>query len=126
MMKEISITFMSGRRDGETIRFPQPAMGEERILTVGRREHCDIVIDHDGQVSRMHARIGCVAERPNELISSNFLVPLLVYWLEDDNSRNGTYIEREPQPIIQRVTIRPGMLFRIGRTWLRVDVPMPS
>lgn len=123
MTQKISITFMSGRRDGETISFPQPGMGEERILTIGRREHCDIVIDHDAQVSRIHARVGCMAEKPNELSSNSFFVPLLVYWLEDESSRNGTYIEREPQPISNRVTIRPGMLFRIGRTWLRVDVP---
>jgi pSer/pThr/pTyr-binding forkhead associated (FHA) protein len=37
-------------------------------------------------------------------------------------SRNGTFLEREP--IRGRVSVRPGMLFRIGRTWLRVDEPI--
>ena len=39
-------------------------------------------------------------------------------------SRNGTFLEREKEPLRGRVSLRPGTLFRIGRTWLRLDVPL--
>ena len=35
-----------------------------------------------------------------------------------------TFVEREKDPLRGRTSLRPGMLFRIGRTWLRLDVPL--
>ena len=58
MQRHISITFMSGPLDGKTMRFEQPDIGEEVVLSIGRREGCDIEIDFDNQVSRLHARLG--------------------------------------------------------------------
>lgn len=118
----ISITYMSGPLDGKTMTFEQPELGKQRILTLGRRDNCDIHMPFDNQVSRLHARLVCEA-RPvtgNDLTSTP---TLLTFWLEDDSSRNGTYIDKHDAPIEGRVTLRPGTLFRIGRTWMRLDVP---
>lgn len=120
---DISITFMSGPRDGEKINFKQPDRGDERIITIGRRETCDIHLGTDNQVSRLHARLGCesVEVTSTESVTSPYM---LQFWLEDGSSRNGTFIEKNPEPIQSRVSLRPGTLFRIGRTWLRLDVPL--
>lgn len=119
---EISVTFMSGPLDGKTLTFDQPEIGEQRIITIGRRDTCDIHLGFDNQVSRLHARLGCVASSVTD--SDTNLPALLSFWLEDSNSRNGSYIEKDPEPITERVNLRPGILFRIGRTWLRLDVPL--
>lgn len=120
---EISITFMSGPRDGEKLNFDQPERNGERIVTIGRRETCDIHLGFDNQVSRLHARLGC---QSTEVTSSESVTSpyVLQFWLEDGSSRNGTYIEKDPEPIKSRVNLRPGTIFRIGRTWLRLDVPL--
>lgn len=119
-LPEISITFMSGPLDGKTIVFDQPPTGGQRIITVGRRESCDIHLAFDNQVSRVHARLGIV--RPGKDVDPTGT--LLNVWLEDSNSSNGTFVERNPDPLTERVELRPGVLFRIGRTWLRLDVPL--
>lgn len=123
MVKEISITYMSGPYDGKTLRFEQPEPGEEMILSIGRREGCEIHIPYDNQVSRVHARLGIVAQEvtATESVTSPYI---LSFWLQDNGSRNGTYIEREKEVIRGRMSLRPGTLFRIGRTWLRLDVPL--
>lgn len=122
MQKHISITYMSGPHDGKTMRFEQPEVNDELILTIGRREGCDIEIDFDNQVSRLHARLGCRAApvTATEAIPNPYH---LNFWLEDVDSRNGTYLEKQDDPIVGRVDLRPGLLFRIGRTWMRLDVP---
>ena len=119
---EISITFMSGPLDGKTITFDQPEAGDTTIITIGRRDTCDIHLPFDNQVSRLHARVGCVANEVKDDESS--LPTLLSFWLEDSSSRNGSYVEKDPDPLQNRVNMRPGTLFRIGRTWLRLDVPL--
>jgi pSer/pThr/pTyr-binding forkhead associated (FHA) protein len=123
MNREISITFMSGPLDGKTLRFEQPETGDELVLSIGRREGCDIFLPFDSQVSRLHARLGCSVEpvTGTDSISDPFV---LAFWLEDQTSRNGTFLERERKGIRGRVTLRPGTLFRIGRTWMRLDVPL--
>lgn len=120
---EISITFMSGPKDGEILKFEQPPAGQERVLTIGRRETCDVYLPNDNQVSRLHARLGCQSKKITETDITS-LPFLLDFWLEDGGSRNGTYVEKLPDRITRRVSLRPGSLFRIGRTWLRLDVPM--
>lgn len=120
----ISVTFMSGPLDGKTLPFDQPEIGEQRIITIGRRDTCDIHLDFDNQVSRVHARLGCVSNAMIDSMDETSLPALLSFWLEDSNSRNGSYIEKDPDPISERRNLRPGTLFRIGRTWLRLDVPL--
>ena len=119
---EISITFMSGPLDGKTLTFEQPELGETRVITVGRHDTCDIHLTFDNQVSRMHAKIGCNAHAVSET-DAGFAAPLS-FWLQDVQSRNGTYVEKNPDPIAEQVTLRPGTMFRIGRTWMRLDVPL--
>lgn len=121
--KEISITFMSGPLDGKKLTFEQPEPSEEHILLIGRREGCDVHMAFDNQVSRLHARLGCmsVPVTGTESVTNPYL---LTFWLEDGGSRNGTFIEKEPEALQERVNLRPGVLFRIGRTWMRLDIPL--
>jgi pSer/pThr/pTyr-binding forkhead associated (FHA) protein len=123
MNKEISITYMSGPLDGKTVHFEQPEPGDELVVSIGRRDGCDIHLPFDNQVSRLHARLGCSVEliTASESVAEPFI---LAFWLEDMQSRNGTYVEREKRGIRGRINLRPGTLFRIGRTWLRLDVPL--
>lgn len=104
----ISITFMSGPWDGKTITWESPTEDNERILTIGRREGCDIILDFDSQVSRVHARV--VYETHNGL-----------FYLEDADSRNGTFLAGDR--VKGRVALPQGELFRVGRTWMRIDSP---
>lgn len=116
---------MSGPLDGKTLRFDQPEPGEEVVYTIGRREGCDIRLSFDKQASRLHARLGCAAI-PITADDSADEPYLLTFWLEDANSRNGTFIEREKERIRGRVSLRPGTLFRVGCTWLRLDIPLST
>jgi pSer/pThr/pTyr-binding forkhead associated (FHA) protein len=121
--REISITYMSGAYDGKKVPFIQPSLGEELIIQIGRREGCDIHIPFDNQISRLHARLGCTTLPINTSEAPNHPF-ILTFWLEDGGSRNGTFVEREEKPIEGRVSLRPGTLFRVGRTWLRLDEPL--
>lgn len=121
--REISVTYMSGPLDGKKLSFPQPAVGEERILAIGRREGSDVHLPFDNQVSRLHARLGCMSMATGTDNSAN-APHILTFWLEDGGSRNGTFVEKHDKPIEGRVSLRPGTLFRIGRTWLRLDIPL--
>lgn len=123
MNRDISITFMSGPHDGKAMNFEQPDPGEERVILIGRREGCDIHLHFDNQASRLHARLGLVSMpvTASESVENPYV---LAFWLEDGESRNGTYVEKEKVPISGRVNLRPGSLFRVGRTWLRLDVPL--
>ncbi|NWF70270.1 MAG: FHA domain-containing protein [Chloroflexi bacterium] len=123
MKKEISVTFMSGPLDGKKLGFEQPEPGEERILHIGRREGCEIYLSFDNQVSRLHARLGCMST-PITASDTGSAPFVLSFWLEDEGSRNGTYVEKDKEPLSGRTHLRPGTLFRIGRTWLRLDVPL--
>jgi pSer/pThr/pTyr-binding forkhead associated (FHA) protein len=121
--REISVTYMSGPLDGKKLVFEQPDIGEEKSLSIGRREGCEIHIPFDNQVSRLHAKLGCVSvpTTSSDSVTSPYV---LTFWLEDGGSRNGTFIEKEEDPISGRVSLRPGVLFRTGRTWLRLDIPL--
>ncbi len=121
--REISITYMSGPSDGKKISFEQPVIGDERIITIGRREGCDIHIPSDNQISRLHAKLGIVSV-PTTSSDSVTNPYVLTFWLEDGGSRNGTYLDKNSDPVHDRVSLRPGTLFRVGRTWLRLDIPL--
>ena len=106
---QTSIEIMSGPDDGRIVSFRQ-ASGDGDIgakgvwvLTLGRREDCDLCLPFDTQISRLHARL---LRRPDG------------WYVEDGGSRNGTFIESQAKAIDGPVQIKPGMLFRIGRTWL--------
>ncbi len=115
---------MSGPFDGKKLSFRQPAIGEQLVLAIGRREGCDVYMSFDNQVSRLHARLGCASVPVTDSGTVSTDPSILTFWLEDGDSRNGTYVEKNPDPITDRVNLRPGTLFRIGRTWLRLDIPL--
>lgn len=120
---DITITFMSGPLDGKLLHFAQPEVGHENAILVGRRDGCDIHLPFDNQVSRVHAKIICSA-RPVTAADNTSQPSILMFWLEDVDSRNGTFVEKDAESLHGRMSLRPGTLFRIGRTWLRLDPPM--
>jgi pSer/pThr/pTyr-binding forkhead associated (FHA) protein len=112
MFKQLSITLMSGPHDGDILTFPIPTDMSDAplVLTIGRREGLDISLEYDSQVSRLHAHLGFDGES---------------FWLEDTGSRNGTFIGDQKLSPGDRILLEPGTLFRVGRTWLRLD-PLPT
>lgn len=108
MLDKISITMMSGPRDGESLSFAvdRPTAKSPMVLTIGRREGSDIRINYDSQVSRLHAHVGFTGEE---------------FWIEDMGSRNGIFVFDERVKEGDRISAQPGTLFRVGRTWLRLD-----
>ncbi len=79
------------------------------IITIGRHDNNDICLNNDTFVSRHHARI---------------VIAVKQCWLEDRDSTNGTYIETptfDDEQVFDEVLLTPGQLFRIGRTWLRME-----
>ncbi len=104
-MEQIEVALMSGPQDGAVLTFERLLDSEEPIvISIGRREGLDICLSYDSQVSREHAVLIYDGE---------------TFWLEDRQSTNGTYVG--DTKITGRVEIQPGQLFRIGRTWLRVE-----
>ncbi len=102
----IAVTLMSGPLDGKTLEWDRPEDENEMVLTIGRREGCDIPLDYDTQVSRIHARLVYSPASQS-------------FYLEDAGSRNGTFVGSNK--LTERTLLQPGTLFRVGRTWLRVD-----
>ena len=108
VLEKISVTLMSGPRDGEILVFPvkDPNVQHPLVLTIGRREGSDIRLNYDSQVSRLHAHLGFDGES---------------FWLEDMGSRNGTFVDEERLEANKRMFIGAGTIFRVGRTWVRLD-----
>ena len=100
-MLHIAIGVMSGPRDGDVLHMDA---APDMVLIIGRREDSDICLSYDNQVSREHASIVYDGQS---------------FWLEDLRSTNGTFLG--DTRITGRVEIRPGQLFRVGRTWLRLE-----
>ena len=109
---DIHVTLMSGPQDGQTFIFAAPPSSETLMVSIGRREGCSIVLNYDAQVSRVHAYV-VYDPRDTE------------FFLEDANSRNGTFVGTAQTRVRERVQIEPGTFFKIGRTWLRLD-PLPD
>jgi len=102
---QIEVALMSGPQDGAVLTFERLLDSDEpTVISIGRREGSDVCLNYDSQVSREHAALICARE---------------TFWLEDKQSTNGTYVGDEK--ITGRVQIAPGQLFRIGRTWLRIE-----
>lgn len=112
----LGIMIMSGVEDGSLLEFSSSA-GEGEVaddkwtIHIGRRDENDICLRNDTYVSRQHANIHWINNR---------------WWLEDCNSTNGTFMENpdrffDDNPVKGIVPIIPGQLFRIGRTWMRIQ-----
>lgn len=113
---KITITIMSGVEDGNTLEYDS-ARGDgqyvegEWALTIGRKDENDICLRNDTYISRRHANI----------IWEND------HWeLEDLDSTNGSFLENPEDffndiPVKGMVTLTERQLFRVGRTWLRIE-----
>ena len=93
---------MSGPDDGIILKLPAPKLGDAYIL--GRREDCDVILPYDSQVSRQHTRLIFKDGK---------------WYVQDLDSRNGTYVGG--QRIDHLTALEPGQMFRLGRTWLRLQ-----
>jgi hypothetical protein len=115
-MHAIQVTIMSGVEDGVSLTYEGQRGDGERsgdtwTLTIGRKDDNDIVLSHDTYVSRQHAKLHFVKAQ---------------CWLEDCNSTNGTFVEDavdyfNDQQVTGMIKIEPNQLFRIGRTWMRIE-----
>ena len=100
----VEIMIMSGPDDGLLLSLTAPKQGDAYIL--GRREDCDVLLPYDNQTSRQHARLVFKEGK---------------WYLQDLGSRNGTFIGK--QKLHSITGLEPGQLFRLGRTWLRIQAP---
>jgi adenylate cyclase len=108
---ELTLAIMSGPDDGRKVRFRyQEGDGSTDpsgnwVLTLGRRDDCDLCLPFDTQISRLHARLKCDSDGR--------------WMLEDGGSRNGTFVEK--RRVEGDLYLDEGVMFRIGRTWLRME-----
>ncbi|MDL1900424.1 FHA domain-containing protein [Anaerolineae bacterium CFX9] len=113
----VEIMIMSGVDDGTLLSFDAEngdgiidleGSSPGWILRLGRRDDNDICLRHDTFSSRYHAR----------------LILRAGHWLlEDCQSKNGTFIadEDDDNQVQTPIPLRPGQLFRVGRTWMRIQ-----
>ena len=55
MIRTLTLTFMSGSRDGEVVQFE--TAGSPPSVSIGRDAPCELVISDDPDLSRRHARL---------------------------------------------------------------------
>lgn len=113
MPTRLTVMIMSGVDDGAMLTFDAESNDGKRsahswTLGIGRREEQDICLRNDTFVSRDHALLHWRTGR---------------WWLEDCDSKNGTFVEDadEDARVLGTIPIALGQLFRIGRTWLRIQ-----
>ncbi len=110
---QVDIMVMSGVDDGLVLSFTS-ANGDgvdnedEWVITLGRRDDNDVCLRNDTFSSRYHARLHLRAEN---------------WWLEDCNSKNGTFVEEDDEDarVSGMLELGAAQLFRVGRTWLRIQ-----
>lgn len=115
MQRNLTLMVMSGVDDGTIVELDTDTDGhvdgDYWRLSIGRRDTNDICLRNDTFVSRQHAYLYCQHDQ---------------WWLEDLNSTNGTFIENHEdifsdQRVTDVIPIAPHQLFRVGRTWLRIQ-----
>jgi pSer/pThr/pTyr-binding forkhead associated (FHA) protein len=111
--KSMIIMIMSGPNDGQKVFLNQVhgdgSIGTDGVwtLVLGRREECDVTIPFDVLVSRQHALLKVMPDGD--------------IWLTDLGSLNGTFLSRGSDRLCEPAVVQPGQLFRLGRTWLRIQ-----
>jgi pSer/pThr/pTyr-binding forkhead associated (FHA) protein len=108
---------MSGVRDGTLLSLSDET-GDgvwekgEWIIRIGRKQDNDISLIDDDFSSGHHARLHKIGGD---------------WWLEDTGSTNGTFVEVGIEEVKlakdSRVALERGQLFRVGKTWLRIQPP---
>ena len=105
MARTLTLTFMSGSRDGEVVQLE--TAGSPPSVSIGREAPCEVVISDDPDLSRRHARIFWNGS---------------AWMLEDLNSSNGTFIGefQAARRISELTEIKDGQIFRVGLTRMRL------
>lgn len=103
--KEGKELLKSGGESGTKIRFQDRDIDLTKTIKIGRDPGNDIVITDDPLVSRKHALI--------EILGGKV-------YLEDKESTNGTYVNKNPLQSGQRVEVRKGDVIQVGKTELKV------
>ena len=105
MARTLTLTFMSGSRDGEVAQLD--AIGSPPAVLIGRVAPCDLVISDDPDLSRRHARIFWNGSS---------------WMLEDLGSSNGTFIGefQAARRVSAPTAITDGQIFRVGFTRLQL------
>ena len=106
MARTLTLTFMSGSRDGEVVQLE--TAGLPPSVSIGRVAPCEMLITDDPDLSRRHARI---------------------FWngsswiLEDLGSSNGSFIGefQAARRVSAPAAIKDGEIFRVGLTRLRLN-----
>lgn len=117
MVEQTTIMFMSGVEDGSTVILRPNNDGTQKgnqwLLKIGRKDDNDLILKNDTFVSRYHAHLVWRDDG---------------WWLEDVKSTNGTFLENQADIFTDErvqenaVPIESGQMFRVGRTWLRIQV----
>jgi pSer/pThr/pTyr-binding forkhead associated (FHA) protein len=105
MALTLTLTFMSGSRDGEVVQLE--TAGSPTSVSIGRDAACELVISDDPDLSRRHARIFGSGSS---------------WMLEDLHSSNGTFIGefQAARRLSGPTAIKDGDIFRVGLTRLRL------
>src|ERR1035437_4137676 len=105
MARTLTLTFMSGSRDGEVVRLE--TAGSSPSISIGRVATSELAISDDPDLSRRHARIFWDGSS---------------WMLEDLNSSNGTFIGefQAARRLSGPIAIKEGHIFRVGLTRLRL------
>ena len=105
MEQTVTLTFMSGSRDGEVVQLT--TAGAPQSVSIGRTAPCELVLADDPDMSRRHARIVWNGSS---------------WTLEDMGSSNGTFIGefQAARRITGSSLITEGEIFRVGLTRLRL------
>lgn len=115
MVERLTIMIMSGVDDGSTLVLRADSegikTGENWKLSLGRKDDNDLCLRNDTFVSRQHA---------------NLYWRDGGWWLEDRDSTNGSFLENNhdffiDERVFGTVPLELGQLFRVGRTWLRIQ-----
>lgn len=106
---------MSGVDDGSTLVLRSDSDGihtnNQWKISLGRKDDNDLCLRNDTFVSRQHA----------------FLIWRDGgWWLEDRDSTNGSFLESQidffsDERVQNIVPLEIGQLFRVGRTWMRIQ-----
>ena len=105
MARTLTLTFMSGSRDGEVVQLE--TAGSPPSVSIGRAAPSELVISDDPDLSRRHARIFWNGSS---------------WMLEDLDSSNGTFIGefQAARRLSGPTAIKDGHIFRAGLTRLRL------
>lgn len=105
MAQTLTLTFMSGSRDGEVVQLA--TAGTPPSVSIGRNAPCELVISDDPDLSRRHARIFWSGSS---------------WMLQDLDSSNGTFIGefQAARRLSGTSGINDGEIFRVGLTRLRL------